>query len=272
MGCNHQGDFKLAKKMINDAAALNVWGVKFQKRNIEDIHESIKNKPRSLINSFGPTYYEHRKALEFTTEQIHELKVYSESLGLEFLCSAFDEKSVINLLNMDCNYIKLPSQLYSDVSLQNLLLSRRQVKAFKIIVSTGMHNYEEILGNAWIDLADIIMHCISIYPCYLQEINIVTIQELLKATKGKGNEVGYSSHDFQGLGIPYAIYAGAKYIERHYTTDKTLKGSDHSTVSSDYQEMLDIIGLIEAAEKIRGDALRNCTDREIANRLTYRGF
>src|SRR5512136_849243 len=184
--------------MIQDAAALGVWAVKFQKRDIESIPENVKIKPRSMSNSFGKTYYEHRKALEFNADQLQELKNYAEKLGLEFTCSAFDEKSIIDLIDIDCKYIKLPSQLYTDKSLQDLLLNQRKTKPFKIIVSTGMHEYDEILNNDWITMADIILHCISIYPCYREEINIVTIQELIKATIGKGNEIGYSSHDFQG--------------------------------------------------------------------------
>jgi sialic acid synthase SpsE len=271
-GCNHQGEIERAKRMINDACALGIWAVKFQKRDIEAIPDDIKIKPRSFENSFGTNYYEHRKALEFNKNQLLELKRYANSKDIVFICSAFDEKSIYDLIDIGCEYIKLPSQLYSDFQLKTILSKNKKKYKYKIILSTGMHSWEEIVNNDWKECVDILMHCISVYPHQLKEMNLIIMQKLMNIAKGRKFEPGYSSHDFKGIGIPYAIYSGAKYIERHYTTDKNLKGSDHKTVSSDYAEMKNIIEEINLAESILGDEKRECSQKEKETRKIYRGF
>jgi sialic acid synthase SpsE len=278
-GCNHQGDFNIAKQMIDEAYKLGVWGIKFQKRDIESMSEEEKNKPRSMSNSFGTTYYEHRKALEFTPKQLAELRDYCKTKNLRFVCTAFDLKSIYDLASINCHLIKLPSQLYRKERLKNALLSIRKKKGIKILVSTGMHtaleistglctNFE-IYNNSWIQQANIIFHCISVYPAPLQLINLSTLQRLKEIAKGK---VGYSSHDLKGEGVKFAVLCGAEYIERHFTLDKTWKGSDHSTVSSDPPEVQKIIAGIEWAEKLLGDPERLCSPKEQKVRKVYRGF
>lgn len=271
-GCNHQGNIDYAKQMIDQAKELEVWAVKLQKRDIDSIPDYVKNKQRSLNDSFGLTYYEHRKALEFDIEQMFELKSYAETKGLVFICSAFDEKSVDVLTQIGCEYIKLPSQLYSDENLKVKLLSAKEICKTKILLSTGMHSAEEILNNTWMQKADIIFHCISVYPHYVNEMNLIFLNALVQQSGRHGFTPGYSSHDVNGYGIPYAVMAGAKIIERHYTLDKKLKGSDHATVSSDYTEMKAIINSIKATELTMGDSKRECSNREKKTRLIYRGF
>lgn len=272
-GCNHQGQISLAERMIDDANRLGVWGVKFQKRDLKSFPEELKNKPRDLKNSFGKTYYEHRRVLEFTAAQIGYLKNYAEQNNLCFICSAFDLASLKELATLNIDYIKLPSQLYSDNKLQSEIIKLKERLKFKIFVSTGMHNAKEIVENSWLNYADLIFHCISSYPCHLKEMNLLFIQ-CLKELSIRFNQfkIGYSSHDFNGYGIKYAVLSGAEYIERHYTLDKKMKGSDHSTVSSDFEEMQEIISNIEEAEKMLGDNKRECGPGELRVRKIYRGF
>ena len=87
LGCNHQGKIELAKKMIDNAEKLGVWGIKLQKRDIGSIPEKIRLKTRDIKKSFGKTYAEHRRALEFNCHEILELKKYTESKGLKFIIS-----------------------------------------------------------------------------------------------------------------------------------------------------------------------------------------
>lgn len=264
MGCNHNGDIEIAKKMIDEAEKLGVWAVKFQKRDVEAIPEKIKNKPRDLVNSYGTTYYTHRKALEFSMDIIKELKEYSKKKGLVFACSVFDLNSYNQIKDIGVEYIKLPSQLLLDTSFHSKKCSRNH----KIIVSTGMHDQEEILRSPWKQDADIVMHCISVYPCLSKNLNLNTI-ELLRYEWL--SEVGYSSHDYHGHGIHAAVLCGAKYIERHFTLDNSMKGSDHSTVSSDPVEMAYIMERIKTAETMKGGK-RELTQQEKMIRKTYRGF
>ena len=131
-----------------------------------------------------------------------------------------------------------------------------------------MHNEEEILNNSWIDQADVIFHCISIYPACLTHMNLNTIIKLKELSTAM---IGYSSHENEGNGIKYAVIAGARYIERHFTLDKEMKGSDHGTVSSDPAEIKKILADIEYVERILGDK-RNCNLKEKQVRKIYRGF
>lgn len=268
-GCNHQGDLNIAVDMIKKAAELKVWGIKFQKRDIESIPDNVKNKKRSLSNSFGETYYEHRKALEFSVEQIKELKNIAEKEGLIFICSSFDSKSIDDLISIDCKYIKLPSQLLTRTNLKEKLCKVKYDKNIKILVSTGMHEWEEIKSNHWLNEADVIFHCISTYPAKLSEMNLDTIRNLKKITN---SEIGYSSHENEGMGIKFAIFAGATYIERHFTLNAEWKGSDHGTVSSDVEEIKRIISDIEWVERILGTQERLCKLKERDIRKVYRGF
>jgi sialic acid synthase SpsE len=269
-GCNHQGEFDIAVQMIEEAQKIeNIWGIKFQKRDIESIPNDVKIKPRSSNNSFGSNYYEHRKALEFANDQMKKLKDITEQKGLQFVCSAFDSKSINDLISIGCKYIKLPSQLFSNKKLRKQLLDGKQKYNYKILVSTGMHEWNEINDNPWLDKADIIFHCISTYPAKLTEMNLDTIRQLKDITI---SNIGYSSHENEGYGIPFAVFAGATYIERHFTLNTEWKGSDHGTVSSDPDEIRKIISDIKWVEKILGTQDRLCKLKERQVRKIYRGF
>lgn len=269
MGCNHQGSIDIAREMIYLADKLGAWGVKFQKRDIESFPELLKRKKRDLKNSFGSNYYEHRKALEFSPLQVAELKETAIKTGLAFLCSAFDEKSVDDLVGIDCDYIKLPSQLYSDKRLQKKLLNLQPESGFSIVVSTGMHTEDEIFTNPWVYKANILMHCISVYP--IPRDSYLSMCTLLKMQREReGLPCGYSSHSPAGEDIIKAVLCGAEYIERHFTLDKNMKGSDHGTVSSDYKEILEIKKDIESAERVLGEGRGLSAEEETVKKI-YRG-
>jgi len=269
IGCNHQGSMNLAKQMMNEAFYMGVWAVKFQKRDMDSIPGNIGALPRDMSNSFGETYYEHRAALEFTIDEIRELKSYAENLDLVFICSVFDPNSLIQLIEAGVKHIKYPSQFFSNAHMINMAYEFG--KNIKYYLSTGMHSGDEIKNSPWLKLAtwiDIrcIMHCISVYPCSLDETNLSMIHEI-----GKYGPPGYSSHDKDGKAIPWAVVAGAKYIERHFTLDKTMKGSDHGTVSSDPADIRNIIQSIEYVEQMMGDGKRPLSPEEKLTAGRYRG-
>jgi sialic acid synthase SpsE len=282
-GCNHQGVFENALQVIDDAVKLGVWGIKFQKRDIDSIPKEIAKTTRNSETSFGATYYEHRKALEFSVDQIAAFKKYAEERGLVPIVTVFDIVSLKQMIDAGFEYIKLPSQFYSNYAMNLMLFDEHDRQPvidnynnrrnkFKIVVSTGMHTMNEIERWPWFDKADITLYCRSIYPANLDQVDFVTARTLKE--KLKHSEFGYSSHDKNGCAIPHMVMFGAKYIERHYTLNKEWKGSDHGTVSSDYEEMQKIIEKIKSAE----DMLSKTNDTELVNdeekkvRLTYRGI
>jgi sialic acid synthase SpsE len=258
---NHNGSMDIAKQLIDNAKKLNLWAVKFQKWDIENFPVTVKNKIRDDKNSFGHTYYDHRKFLELSIEKLLELKVYAENLGLIFICSGKDILSLKLLVENNIRYIKIPSQKLLDKEFYYYL---NKFSDLKIFVSTGMCNENEIINNQWIDKADCIMHCISNYPANLNDCD-------LSFMKQHDFYNGYSSHEIEGRAIKYAVACGAKYIERHFTLSKNMKGTDHF-VSSDYKEMERIITEIEEAEMIQGSGKREMNELELRNRSYYRSF
>ena len=145
----------------------------------------------------------------------------------------------------------------------NLLMKRYEKFKF---VSTGMHTLKEIIDNPFLNYYDCVFFCRSVYPCTLKQINFI---DMIKIKQKLLCPVGYSSHDENGEAIKYAVLLGAKYIERHYTLDKNMKGSDH-VISSDYDDMIKIIKEIKESESILGETNQDLCDEERKNKLIYR--
>lgn len=268
---NHQGDMNIARRMIDDAAALGCWAVKIQKRDLEILSEGLKLMPRRPENSFGPNYYEHRKALEFSIEQITELKKYAEDQELIFIASVFDVRSAEEMAALGVKWLKLPSQLYSVFHMCRTLFDLQKKHDFSAMASVGMHDEVEIEEWQYQYAFDVLFYCRSLYPGAAGDLNLAKMRTLKASLTGK-QQLGYSSHDKDGCGIPFAVSLGAEYVERHFTLDKTWKGSDHATVSSDPEDMKKIIADIEYVEEILGSEYAPLTDAEKRVRKVYRGF
>ena len=241
-GINHQGDFEIAKKLIDVAVMAGADAVKFQKRKIDRILTK-EGLSKSYINenSFGPTYGEHKQALELSEGHFRKLKNYCGDKKIIFLASAWDEESADFLEELNIPIYKIAS-----ADLTNLpLLEHIAKKGKPIILSTGMSNIAEIkkavetITKFNNDL--ILLQCTSTYPCKFKEINLKVIEHL---TKIFNVPVGYSGHE-PGIAIPVAAVAmGACVIERHFTLDRTMKGGDHAA-------SLEPIGLQKLVRDIR---------------------
>jgi sialic acid synthase SpsE len=266
IGYNHNGSFEYAKKLIREVAKLGLWAVKFQKWDIEGFPEHIRDQVRSdETHNYGETYYEHRKFLEFSIEQLAELKEYAEKKGLEFIVSGKDLQSLKDLMELNLRFIKIPSQRYLDNEVFKFLYYERKKRRFYIMASTGMLRGKQIMKSRWThkDGADVLMHCISQYPADLNLVNLAWMDRIAYN--------GYSSHEIDGKAIVYAICKGAQFIERHFTLDKSGKGSDHS-ISSDVAEMKRIIKDIEELEIMLGCGGRNISQNELELGKYYRSF
>lgn len=246
IGNNHQGDPSIAARMIREAAQCGVQAVKFQKRNTEALlTREGRAAPYTGPNSFGPTYGEHREALELSIESMAELKSLAESLGMVFFASAWDEPSLDAVLSLDVELLKI-----SSAELVNLPLVARHADAhIPIILSTGMSSLEEIdaavsvIRSRHDDL--VLLHCNSTYPCQAENIGLPVMETLRERF---GVPVGYSGHE-RGLGPSVAATAlGACVIERHFTLDRTLKGTDHQ-VSLEPDDMTRLHSMIRDTEK-----------------------
>jgi len=270
-GCNHQGDERIAQHMTEAAADIGVWAVKYQKRDVEGMPAAVGNAPRDPDKDFGATYREHRRALEFSIDQLKRMRNIARKKGLAFGVTAHDVASLAQLLEMDVEFVKLPSQSYSHYAMNQLLFNQRKVKT---MVSTGMHDLGEILNWQYFGSADYTMYCRSAYPADPVAVTLSWMMEIAEALKLKksSSAVGYSSHEVGGKSIKAAVLIGAKVIERHFTLDKKMKGHDHATVSSDPEEMKRIMDDIREAERMLGDPVDALTADELAVRKAFRWF
>lgn len=246
IGNNHQGDPALAAQMVHEAARAGVDAVKFQKRNTEALlTRAGREKPYTGSNSFGPTYGEHRDALELSVSQLAGLKELAESLGLIFFASAWDGPSLDEMLELKPELLKI-----SSAELVNLPLVRKMAcSGIPLIISTGMSSMADIesaLAEVRRKHDDVVLlHCNSRYPCPEEQIGLPVMGSLAQAFD---LPVGYSGHE-RGMGPSVASVAmGACVVERHFTLDKTMRGTDHQ-VSLTPDELALMVGMIREVEK-----------------------
>ena len=251
IGNNHQGKFELAVKLIEEAAKIGVDAVKFQKRDVRAIlTKSLYNAPYPGNNSFGSTYGEHRNRLELSIEDFCKLKELDEKKGLVFFSSVWDEKSLMDVLNLGVEIIKI-----SSADLVNLPLIRTAAKTKKIIfLSTGMSTLDEIdVAVQEITKENenlVLLHCTSSYPCEDHEVCLPVIPLLRERYKVP---VGYSGHEIGIVPSIGAVALGACVLERHFTLDKNLPGTDHklSLVPKEFERLIKDIRRLEKAMSIK---------------------
>ena len=234
IGCNHQGNLKTTFKMLDTLNNFcNVKYVKFQKRNSKELlTEKEYNSPHpNPMNSFGKTYGEHREKLEFNIDTHKKIIRYCDKIGLIYCTSVWDLTSAKQFVKTKCKNIKIPSACNNNLKLLEYLF-----KNFKenLHISMGMTKLKEeneilkiVKKNKRKKKKLIIYACTSSYPAKDQDINLLEI-ERLKKKFGRYAIIGFSGHH-QGIAIDIAAATlGAEWIERHFTLDRSMKGTDHS--------------------------------------------
>ena len=248
-GSNHNGKLEQAKQLIDIAAEAGADAVKFQTFTAEKL--ASKKEAQKM--------FEVLKKYELRTEWHKELKRYADRLGIIFLSTPFDEKSVDLLDEISVPAFKVAS---GDITHLPLLKYIAQ-KGKPIILSTGGANLGEVeeaintiksQGNKNI----ILMHCVSNYPSKPEDANVramVTMKEALHLP------VGYSDHSLGTLVPTTAVALGACVIEKHFTLNKSLSGPDHAFAlePTELQEMIKSIRLLE---KTLGDGVKCITENE----------
>jgi sialic acid synthase SpsE len=227
IGQNHQGQLSIAKEMVRSLLGTGVSAIKTAKRDIDTcLTEEQKVMPYDNPNSFGKTYYEHRKALELEKSDFVELIKFSKSLGFDFISSYTDINSLKFLVDQKIDALKIASQRLADVELMNT--SSRINLPF--IISTGMSSQKEVdrIVKKFSEREKYILQCTSTYPCPLDEIDLNVITTYKERYYNKIDGVGFSGHH-TGIAADIGAYMlGSKIIERHYTLDRSMRGTDHS--------------------------------------------
>lgn len=234
IGCNHKGDLEIAKELIKVAKIFcNVDAVKFQKRNNKELlTEEQYNQPHpNPANSYGDTYGLHREYLEFDLKQHQELKSFCEEIGITYSTSVWDLTSAKEVASLNPKFIKIPSACNNNDEMLTWLCQNYQGE---IHISTGMTTKDEIdeLVQLFILHArnkDLVLYnCTSGYPVPFEDVCLLDINLLLDKYSDKVKHIGFSGHHL-GIAVDIAAYTlGANIIERHYTIDRTWKGTDHA--------------------------------------------
>jgi sialic acid synthase len=234
IGCNHKGDMEIAKELIKIAKIFcNVDAVKFQKRNNKELltEEQYKAPHPNSNNSYGNTYGAHREFLEFDVNQHTELKNYCESIGITYSTSVWDTTSAKEIASLGPEFIKIPSACNNNFEMLAWLCDNYKGE---IHVSTGMTTKEETeaLVSFFIDKGrnkDLVLYnCTSGYPVPFDDVCLLDINLLKQKFEDKVKYIGFSGHHL-GIAVDIAAYTlGANIIERHYTLDRTWKGTDHA--------------------------------------------
>ena len=134
VGQNHQGDFDLAKRYIEEFAKLGADAIKFQKRDLKTLFEAERlDRPYESDNAFGTTYGEHRETLEFSVSQMQALKMHCDEHDVDFMCTAFDHASLDALADIECSKIKLASFDMGNIALITAALET----SADVILSSG---------------------------------------------------------------------------------------------------------------------------------------
>ncbi len=234
IGCNHKGDLQIAKELIASAAIFCKADVaKFQKRNNRELlSEEEYNAPHpNPANSYGNTYGEHREFLEFSAEEHKQLKQWCEEYGIEYSTSVWDVTSAKEVAAINPSLIKIPSACNLNKAMLQYLCDNYKGE---IHLSFGMttHEEEELIVSFFEENSrakDLVLYsCTSGYPVPFEDICLLEINRLQKQFGDRVKSIGFSGHHL-GIAVDSAAVAlGAEWIERHFTLDRTWKGTDHA--------------------------------------------
>jgi N-acetylneuraminate synthase/sialic acid synthase len=262
IGHNHQGSVEKARELFREAKLAGAHAVKLQKRDNRALYtRAAFNKPYDNENSFGATYGEHREFLEFGLKEYRELQRYAKELDIDFFATAFDKASADFLGELDVPAFKIAS---GDVKSIPLL---EHVARFgkPLILSTGgalvedvQRAYEAVMA---VNPQLAILQCTAGYPAAFEELDLRVVSQYRE--RFPGAVIGFSGHD-NGIAMPVAAYVlGARIVEKHFTLNRAMKGTDHA-FSLEPVGLRKMVRDLERTYKALGDGRKKIYDSEKA--------
>ncbi|MBD5555774.1 MAG: N-acetylneuraminate synthase [Roseburia sp.] len=269
-GINHNGDIKLAKKMILAAREAGVDAVKFQTFKTE---EFIQDKSETYTyQSQGKTVtesqYEMFKRTEFSEDEWREIKDFCDEHGVTFLSTPASEEGLKFLISLGIDAIKISSDDFVNIP----LIKRYETYEIPIIASCGMANEEEIkvtLNTLRVNEGHpvCLMLCTSEYPTPLSDVNAKKLTTM--SEKFPKAVLGLSDHSQGNVSAIVATALGARVFEKHFTLDHELPGPDH-WFSSEPNELKNWAKEIRDAYTVLGKPELEPTEIEKAQRKLAR--
>ena len=228
IGSNHGGSVETAVQMVRVAAACGAQAVKFQCRDNATLYsDTLLNAAYENEHSYGKTYGAHRAALELSDPALATCVFEAERSRVTCFSTAFDEPSVDRIVKLGMPAIKIASGGLTDLK----LLRYAALTGLPLILSTGGGTMREIDAAVQTVTAYThrlaLLHCTAAYPVRdWAQHNLRCIQTLREAYPEI--VIGWSGHD-NGIALATAAYAlGARIIEKHFTLDRSSKGTDHA--------------------------------------------
>ena len=263
-GDNHNGDFNTALKLVDVAKRAGADCVKFQTFVTEEIISKYAEMAEYQKKNTGKeeSQFEMVKRLELSFDEFRKIKEYCDRVGIQFLSTPFDLKSVDFLNELGVPFFKIPS---GEITNYPYLIKIAHTGK-PVVMSTGMCEPDEILaainvlennGGGEITL----LHCNTEYPTPLKDVNLYAMRTMKKMF---GKKVGYSDHT-KGIEVPVAAVAlGACVIEKHFTLDKNMPGPDHKA-SLEPVELGRMVKNIRNIEIALGDGVKHVSESERKN-------
>jgi N-acetylneuraminate synthase len=258
IGINHNGSLEIAKKLIDEAAIAGCDAVKFQKRTPElctpkDQWHIMRETPWGQMS-----YIDYRHKVEFGFDEYAEIDRYSKEKGIDWFVSCWDEEAVDFIEQFNPVLYKFASASLTD----HALIAKVKSLNKPYILSTGMSTMSEIEEAVDKFGTDnlLIAHSTSAYPCSPKELNLRMIHTL--GALYPETPIGYSGHE-TGLATTVAAVAmGATFVERHFTLDRAMWGSDQAA-SVEPQGMQRLVRDLRDIDLAFGDGIKRVYDSEL---------
>ncbi len=265
-GVNHNGDFNVAKKLVDAAKQAGADAIKFQYFITENLVTANAMKAEYQVENTKSSgrQFEMLKALEFDFHQHEKLQQYCLERGILYICTPYDHYSVDRLDDLGVAAYKIASTDTTNIPmLRHIALKQRTV-----ILSTGMCSLGEVeqavltLKQNGLTGKIILLQCTSEYPAPMNEINLKAMQTMEQAFLCP---TGFSDHT-AGVGAsPWAVAMGAGIVEKHFTLNKKMKGPDHKA-SIEPQELEALVREIRQLEQAMGDGIKIVSEIEKGNK------
>lgn len=240
-GSNHNKNFEQSKLLIDIA-----------KKSGADICKFQTYSSNTLYSKYCPDFANYKnvpeliKNIELPREWQPELKKYCDEKNIEFMSTPFDEKAVEELVNLNVKRLKVSGFESTDIRFLDMVASSK----LPLIISIGIGFQEKHFKN----LLKIIekhqnkfslLYCNNAYPTPIEDAGIPQLQKYCLTSSF---EWGLSDHTESTLTPSFAVIAGAKIIEKHFTINKKLYGPDHKFALNP-EELNQMVEYVRYAEK-----------------------